>query len=83
MVFKDYYKILGLDSNKVTEDEIKTAYREQAKKYHPDMNVGNTDYEEVFKDINEAYKVLSTPASKRKDIQEKNQRLLQKTKRNH
>ena len=34
MVFKDYYKILGLDSNKVTEDEIKTAYREQAKKYH-------------------------------------------------
>ena len=43
MVFKDYYKILGLDSNKVTEDEIKTAYREQAKKYHPDMNVGNTD----------------------------------------
>ena len=66
MVFKDYYKILGLDSNKVTEDEIKTAYREQAKKYHPDMNVGNTDYEEVFKDINEAYRILSNDRTKRK-----------------
>ncbi len=66
MVFKDYYKILGLDSNKVTEDEIKTAYREKAKKYHPDMNVGNADYEEVFKDINEAYKVLSNDRTKRK-----------------
>ena len=66
MVFKDYYKILGLDSNKVTEDEIKTAYREKAKKYHPDMNVGNTDYEEVFKDINEAYRILSVDRTKRK-----------------
>ena len=38
MVFKDYYKILGLESNKVTPEEIKVAYREQAKKYHPDIN---------------------------------------------
>jgi DnaJ-class molecular chaperone len=66
MVFKDYYKILGLDSNKVTEDEIKTAYREKAKKYHPDMNVGNVDYEEVFKDINEAYRILGNDRTKRK-----------------
>ena len=36
MKFKDYYKILGLESSKVTEHEIKVAYREAAKKYHPD-----------------------------------------------
>ena len=41
MIFKDYYKILGLEDNKVTPEEIKTAYREQAKKYHPDINSGN------------------------------------------
>ena len=66
MIFKDYYKILGLEDNKVTPEEIKTAYREQAKKYHPDINSGNNFSEERFKDINEAYKVLSTPSSKRK-----------------
>ena len=36
MIFKDYYKILGLNNSKVSLDEIKVAYREQAKKYHPD-----------------------------------------------
>ena len=41
MIFKDYYKILGLDDNKVTIDEIKSAYREQVKKYHPDVNSGD------------------------------------------
>ena len=56
MIFKDYYKILGLESPKATIDDIKTAYREQAKKYHPDVNVGNKNAEERFKDINEAYK---------------------------
>ena len=66
MIFKDYYKILGLESNKVTPEEIKTAYREQAKKYHPDINSENSFSEDRFKDINEAYKVLSTPVSKRK-----------------
>ena len=66
MIFKDYYKILGLENNKVTQEEIKAAYREQAKKYHPDINSGNDFSEERFKDINEAYKVLSTPVSKRK-----------------
>lgn len=63
MIFKDYYKILGLDNNKVTDAEIKAAYREQAKIYHPDINDAS---EERFKDINEAYKVLSDGASKRK-----------------
>lgn len=66
MVFKDYYKILGLQSNKVSMAQIKTAYREQAKKYHPDVNIANKKYEERFKDINEAYRVLSDNISKRK-----------------
>ena len=66
MIFKDYYKILGLETNKVNLDTIKLAYRKQAKKYHPDVNIGNKKNEEIFKDINEAYKVLSTPSSKRK-----------------
>ena len=63
---KDYYKILGLQSNRVTMAEIKTAYREQAKKYHPDVNISNKRNEERFKDINEAYRVLSDSVSKRK-----------------
>lgn len=66
MIFKDYYKILGLETNKVTAEEIKIAYREQAKKYHPDVNVGNRNAEERFKDINESYRVLSEANSKRK-----------------
>jgi len=66
MVFKDYYKILELETNKVTINEIKIAYREQAKKYHPDVNVGDKFAEERFKDINEAYRVLSNSSSKRK-----------------
>ena len=66
MIFKDYYKILGLPNNKVTMAQIKTAYREQAKKYHPDVNIQNTRNEERFKDINEAYRVLSDNLSKRK-----------------
>ncbi len=66
MIFKDYYKILELEDNKATMDEIKQAYREQAKKYHPDVNVGNIVSEERFKDINEAYQVLSNGSTKRK-----------------
>lgn len=66
MIFKDYYKILGLETNKVSIDEIKTAYREQAKKYHPDVNVGDKNTEERFKDINEAYNNLLNPSTRRK-----------------
>jgi len=66
MKVKDYYKILELENNKVTTEQIKNAYRKQAKKYHPDVNVGNRVAEERIKDINEAYRVLSNPASKRK-----------------
>ena len=64
MIFKDYYKILGLDTNRVTDSEIKIAFRDQAKKYHPDVNTQNN--EERFKDINEAYRILSNPITKRK-----------------
>ena len=66
MSFKDYYKLLGLKTNKVSIDEIKTAYREQAKKYHPDMNIGDSYSEEKFKEINEAYKVLSDSKARKK-----------------
>ena len=66
MIYKDYYKILGLETSRVTIDEIKSAYRAAAKKYHPDLNVGDNLAEERIKDINEAYRVLSTPAQKRK-----------------
>lgn len=65
MIFKDYYKILGLETNKVSIDEIKIAFREQAKKYHPDVSK-NSLSEERFKDINEAYRVLSDNNAKRK-----------------
>ena len=66
MVFKNYYKILNLETSRVSIDEIKQAYRQAAKKYHPDLNVGDRLAEERIKDINEAYKVLSVPSSKRK-----------------
>ena len=66
MKFKDYYKILELENSRVTIDQIKSAYRKQAKKYHPDVNVGNKVAEERIKDINEAYRVLSDPTTKRK-----------------
>ena len=66
MKFKDYYKILELDTSRVTIEQIKIAYRKQAKKYHPDVNVGNKLAEEKIKDINEAYKILSQPSTKRK-----------------
>lgn len=66
MIFKDYYKILGLPNNNVTTNQIKQAYREQAKKYHPDINTTSNFSEERFKDINEAYKTLSNSSTRRK-----------------
>ena len=66
MIFKDYYKILGFETNRVSIDDIKIGFREQAKKYHPDLNEGSGRAEERFKDINEAYRVLSNPVARRK-----------------
>lgn len=66
MIFKDYYKILELETSKVTIEEIRIAYRKVAKKYHPDVNGKDTLAEERIKDINEAYRVISNPQAKRK-----------------
>ena len=66
MVFKDYYKVLGLNSNKVSEEDIKLAYRDKAKQFHPDINVGNNAAEEIFKEINEAYRILSNEKTRRR-----------------
>lgn len=67
MIFKNYYKLLDLPQNvKSTQNEIKTAYRVQAKKYHPDVNIHNKASEERFKDITEAYRILSDPIQKKK-----------------
>ena len=65
MDFKDYYKILGTKKT-ASQDEIKKAYRKKAMKYHPDKNSGDKWAEEKFKEINEAYKVLSD-VEKRKE----------------
>lgn len=59
----DYYQILGLDRSASMED-IKLAYRKLAKKYHPDRNIGNSKAEEKFKEITEAYNVLSNTSKK-------------------
>ena len=64
MQYKDYYEILGVSRN-AAEKDIKQAYRKLARQHHPDVNPGDKAAEERFKDINEAYEVLSD-AEKRK-----------------
>ncbi len=80
MIFKDYYKILGLNTNKVSINEIKIAFREQAKKYHPDVNKQIKNAEERFKDINEAYKILSVTSTRKKYDRQWNARIGKKIK---
>jgi molecular chaperone DnaJ len=62
---RDYYEVLGLKKG-ASEDEIKKAFRKLAMKYHPDKNPGDKEAEEKFKEINEAYSVLSDPDKKSK-----------------
>lgn len=66
MKYKNYYKILELKSDRVSDDEIKNAYRRLAKKYHPDINPGDEAASEKFKLVNEAYQVLGSEVSKKK-----------------
>lgn len=60
---RDYYEVLGIQRG-ASDDEIKRAYRSLAKKYHPDMNPGDKEAEQKFKEINEAYAVLSDSEKK-------------------
>src|SRR5712692_4849614 len=65
MEFRDYYKVLGVERN-ATAAQIKSAYRKLARKHHPDVNPNNKDAEKRFKEINEAYQVLSDPEKRKK-----------------
>ncbi len=58
MKYKNYYKILGLKGPRVSNDEIKSAFRKLSKKYHPDLNPGDKEIEERYKEITEAYQVI-------------------------
>ncbi|MBQ1229103.1 MAG: molecular chaperone DnaJ, partial [Firmicutes bacterium] len=62
---RDYYEVLGLQKG-ASDDEIKKAFRKMAMKYHPDKNPGDKEAEEKFKEVNEAYSVLSDPDKKSK-----------------
>ena len=55
---RDYYEVLGIDKS-ASADDIKKAYRKKAKEFHPDLHPGDKECEQKFKEVNEAYEVLS------------------------
>ncbi|HEU4391533.1 MAG TPA: DnaJ domain-containing protein, partial [Blastocatellia bacterium] len=65
VTFKDYYEVLGV-KREAPPEQIKTAYRKLARKYHPDVNPKDKRAEERFKEINEAYEVLSDPEKRKR-----------------
>ncbi|WP_040195035.1 molecular chaperone DnaJ [Clostridium culturomicium] len=65
MANKDFYEVLGIDKS-ASDEDIKRAFKKLALKYHPDRNQGDAEAEEKFKDINEAYQVLSDPEKRQR-----------------
>ena len=63
--YRDYFKVLGVERN-ANSDSIKRSFRKLARQYHPDVNPGDSDAEGKFKEISEAYEVLSDPDKRRR-----------------
>ena len=63
--YRDYFKVLGVDRG-ADADAIKRAFRKLARQYHPDVNPGNKDAEAKFKEVSEAYEVLSDPEKRKR-----------------
>ena len=75
---RDYYEVLGVDKN-ADEATLKKAYRQLAKKYHPDVNPGDKEAEAKFKEATEAYSILSVPDKRKQSDQTERKRKAPKT----
>lgn len=77
---EDWYQVLQV-SQGASDDEIKASYRKLAKQYHPDVHPGDQEYERRFKDISEAYSILSDPTKRRKYDEQFNRKKQKSTSR--